>query len=105
MTQKALVLRLLEARGFKGVGAHELVYQHGITRGAAVIHQLRTEGIDIETIDEGDEKLARYVLKSTIVPPKPLCGCSHRYAEHVSGFRCMGSIENVYCDCEKYRVA
>lgn len=70
MTQQDKVLRLLVEAKEHGVSAHELVYTHGITRGAAVIFDLRngTPAYDIETIDEGTTpdgrtKLARYVLK------------------------------------------
>lgn len=101
MTQKAMVLRLLEARGFKGVSAHELIYQHGITRGAAVIHQLREEGIEIET-SGGEGELATYTLTRSISAPPPLCGCTHRKGEHVAGFRCMADTPTGYCQCERY---
>lgn len=65
MSQERIVVRLLRERGKVGVSAHELNYRYGITRGAAVIHKLRTEhGFEIETIDEGPGKMARYVLTS-----------------------------------------
>lgn len=70
MTQQDKVLKLLVEAKEHGVSAHELVYTHGITRGAAVIFDLRNgdPAYDIETIDEGTTpdgrtKLARYVLK------------------------------------------
>ena len=43
MTQKDTVRRLLKERGDEGVSAKELIYQHGITRGAAIIYELRRE--------------------------------------------------------------
>lgn len=107
MTQKQTVLLLLEARGFKGVGAHELIYQHGITRGAAIIHELRKEGIAIDTIDEGDEKLARYVLDRPAPPPPVMCGCGHRVAIHTFGFTCLEYVTGISpyrkepCPCQK----
>jgi biotin operon repressor len=107
VTQKATVLRLLEARGFKGVSAHELIYQHGITRGAAVIHNLREEGFDIET-SGGEGELATYTLTRAIKPPPPPCSCGHRKSGHASGYRCMAEAEsdtgNGYCQCERYAV-
>lgn len=81
MTQQERVLRLLVEAKEHGVSAHELVYTHGITRGAAVIFDLRngTPAYEIETIDEGTTpdgrtKLARYVLKpgpQGYPPPAP----------------------------------
>lgn len=69
MTQRDLVLKLLTEAGQHGVSSHELIYTHGITRGAAVIFDLREDGYVIDTIDEGEtddgrQKLARYVLKA-----------------------------------------
>jgi hypothetical protein len=92
MSQSALVLRLLREAGPEGVDAWDLVYRHGITRGAAVIHDLRVlGGHDIETNDRGTTddrrpRLATYVLRGAPgrqVPPldqpaAPLvlpCGC------------------------------
>jgi hypothetical protein len=70
VTQHEKVLRLLIEAGEHGVSAHELVYTHGITRGAAVIFDLRNgePAYEIDTIDEGTtpdgrSKLARYVLR------------------------------------------
>jgi len=102
--QKAFILRLLKERGARGVSVHELVYEHGITRAAAAIHELRKEtGISIETLDEGDGKLARYILTSMIPKPEPpLCSCKHPERHHVSGFRCMADTPEGYCVCEKY---
>lgn len=70
MSQRGLVLRLLRERGAEGVSAHEFTYRFGITRAAAIIHELRNEKppFDITTVDEGAtedgrQKMARYVLK------------------------------------------
>lgn len=98
--QKATVLRLLRERGSRGINARELIFDHGITRGAAVVHELRKEaGIDIETLDEGAGKLARYILKDAVRPPVPVCRCAHRKTGHVVGrFRCM----EYGCDCLEF---
>ena len=66
--QHRTVLKLLADAGPAGVSAYELVYVHGITRGAAVVYDLRRDGYEIETINEGKlpdngQSLARYVLK------------------------------------------
>lgn len=100
--QKALVLRLLRERGSRGVNAHELVYTHGITRGAAVVHELQKEGIEIESFVEPN-KLATYVLKDAVRPAPRVCECGHLERRHVSGFRCMDTTEDGYCRCEKFR--
>ena len=68
MSQKGLVLRLLREAGSAGVSNHSFTYRFGITRAAAYVFELRQEGYDIDTVDEGQtpdgrEKLARYVLK------------------------------------------
>ena len=112
MTQKQTVLQLLQARGFKGVSVYELIYEKGITRAAAIVHELRNEGIDIDTIDEGDSKLARYVLKSANVAPPPLCRCGHRKRVHVSGAKCIDMVNPdditktaIYCDCLAYHAS
>lgn len=68
MSQRNIVLRLLRERGAQGVSSHELTYRFGITRGAAVVFDLRQEGFDISTKDEGTtpdgkQKMARYVLE------------------------------------------
>lgn len=101
--QKATVLRLLRERGSRGISAHELIFSWGITRGAAVIHELKKEaGIEIETIDEGNGKLATYILKDAVRPPVPFCDCSHARTGHIVGeFRCMA----FGCPCEAYRAA
>lgn len=110
MTQKATVLRLLSENGDHGVSAYNLVYGHGITRAAAIVFDLKKDGIEIESVNDGDGKLARYVLKSAIRPPSPLCVCTHRKAAHAAGYRCMEKAEEtlssvLYCPCEKYRAA
>lgn len=81
MTQRERVLRALTEAGTAGVSAHQLVYEMGITRGAAIIFELREAGANIETVEEGTlpdgrRKLARYILhsdaqrpKSTLPPP------------------------------------
>lgn len=61
-TQKEFVARLLRERGAAGVGAHELTYQHGITRAASIIHELRhVEHWNIETRQEQGHQ-ATYIL-------------------------------------------
>lgn len=69
MSQRGLVLRMLRERGSVGVTAHELNYRHGITRSASIIFDLRQEGYEIRTQDEGDtedgrSRMARYTLVS-----------------------------------------
>lgn len=69
MSQRETVLDLLVRSGEQGVSAYELVYVHGITRGAAAVFDLREEGYVIDTLDEGmtddgKQKLARYVLRA-----------------------------------------
>jgi hypothetical protein len=112
--QKATVLRLLRERGSRGISARELIFDHGITRGAAVVHELKKEaGVEIETIDEGDGKLATYILKSAIAKPEPpACSCRHPKRHHVAGFRCAAILNadepfapSVYCPCERYVAA
>lgn len=77
MSQRGVVLRLLRERGKEGVSAHELVYSFGITRSAAIVHDLRhDEGMNIVTLEEGTlenggKRLARYVLKPGQPPPEP----------------------------------
>jgi hypothetical protein len=68
MSQLQVVLGLLRERGPRGVSAHELIYEHGITRGASIINILRDHDYDILTVDDGKtadgrQKLARYVLR------------------------------------------
>lgn len=68
-TQREVVMRLLKAYGKLGVENHELIYKRSITRAAAIIHELRDEGFDIETIDgkpvgDGRVALCTYVLHS-----------------------------------------
>lgn len=76
MSQRDAVLQLLVDAKAKGVSAYELVYVHGITRGAAVVFDLREEGYVIDTLDEGEtangkQRLARYVLRGFIDPHHP----------------------------------
>lgn len=76
MTQRDRILKALREAGKLGVSAHRMNYEMGITRGAAIIFDLRQEGFDIETIDEGTHpdgtrKMARYVLQSDPERPKP----------------------------------
>lgn len=78
-TQKQTVLRLLREAGPAGVEVHDLVYQHGITRAAAIVWELTHLDdlggpFDIETeygrrTRDGRRRLARYVLKG--VPAQP----------------------------------
>lgn len=70
-TQRRVVERLLRTRGAAGVGAHELTYQHGITRAAAIVHTLRRHGWDIETIEEHGGQ-AVYVLRGAPRAPRPV---------------------------------
>lgn len=85
MSQHATVLKLLADAQEAGVSAYDLVYHHGITRGAAVIFDLRDEGYIVDTVDEGTtpdgkQKLARYILRgradgAEVVPvqaPRPV---------------------------------
>lgn len=105
-TQKATLLRLLNENGSRGVSVHQLIYVHGITRAAAIVHDLKKEGLEIVTIDEGDSKLARYVLKAAIRPPAAPCECGDQKSGHVGGeFKCMAYRVDHYCDCERYRAA
>lgn len=73
-TQKEFVSRLLRERGAAGVGAHELTYEHGITRAASIIHELRTvEHWNIETRQEQGHQ-ATYIFhgdRSTKVKSPP----------------------------------
>ena len=70
-TQKDVVRRLLKERGEVGVGAHELTYQWGITRSAAIVYELRKEEqLDIVTKQEFGQQ-AVYVLRSGLLKPKP----------------------------------
>lgn len=67
MTQRETVLRMLREAGAKGVSAVVFNYEWGITRSAAIVHDLRGEGFNIETKDDGKmhdgrQRLARYVL-------------------------------------------
>lgn len=67
MSQMTTVLRLLREAGPAGVEAHDLVYNHGITRSAAIVHTLRKMGYGIETLDgrtlpDGRKELATYIL-------------------------------------------
>lgn len=71
MSQKSVVVGLLREAGPKGVSVHDLVYRYGITRAATIIYDLRQQppvgpGMTIDTLDEGNEKLARYVLRAEI---------------------------------------
>lgn len=92
MSQLTVFLGLLRERGARGVSAHELIYEHGITRGASIVHVLRDHGYDIVTEDDGKTadgraKLARYVLRGApgraaptpaLLPATDLalpCGC------------------------------
>lgn len=82
MTQKSVVLGMLREAGSKGVSVHELVYRKGITRAAAIVHDLRhNDGYDIITLDpeplpDGRTALARYVLRNArrTLPPTPPIG-------------------------------
>ena len=73
-SQKDKVRRLLKERGSAGVGARELIFQHGITRSAAIVHTLRTEErMPIGTKPGGPGELAVYYLEDTSqqATPKP----------------------------------
>jgi Helix-turn-helix domain len=80
MNQREVVIRLLKEAGSRGVSARTLIYEHGITRAAAIVHGLRhDEGMNIETVNEpqladGRKPLARYVLggpEKRSQPPAP----------------------------------
>lgn len=71
-TQVDTVKRLLRERPNQGISAHELIYQHGITRTAAIIWRLRHElGWSIDTYEKPG-KTARYVLRSENAAPVQL---------------------------------
>lgn len=78
-TQRALVELLLRSRGAAGVSARELIYEHGITRAASIVHRLRSDGWHITTSERPGET-AVYSLCATgytgattarSVPPPP----------------------------------
>lgn len=69
MSQRDVVIGLLRSRRTHGVDNHVLIYNHGITRAAAIIHELRQEGWDIETTDgpklnDGRVALCTYTLRA-----------------------------------------
>lgn len=64
MSQAAVLLTMMREAGAKGVSVHDLIYRRGITRAAAIVFTLRERGYEIETVDEGNDRLARYVLVS-----------------------------------------
>jgi hypothetical protein len=69
VTQLNTVRRLLEEAGPHGEEVHDLIYDHGITRAAAVIHTLRKDfNLPIRNVEDEPGKLARYVLDD--VPPR-----------------------------------
>lgn len=81
MSQKSVLLRLLQEAGNKGVSVHELVYRRGITRAAAIVYDLKQEGYDIETLPggplpDGRTQLASYRLPHAqrTKPPTPPAG-------------------------------
>jgi hypothetical protein len=102
-TQADVVLRLLTEAGEAGVSARTLVYEHGITRGAAIVWSLRHQrGLNIVTTDDvppGDGRMAmaRYTLHPGQVAPgqQPaptvaLCTCSHSIRGHLlATYSCM----------------
>lgn len=64
-TQKDVIRELLRERGQTGVSAHEATYQLGITRLAAIIHDLKKEGLNIRAkVEKGMQ--ARYVLEPPV---------------------------------------
>lgn len=63
MSQRRTVERLLREQGAQGIAVHTLIYRFGITRAAAYVHELRSEGWNIETRDEDKGELAVYVLR------------------------------------------
>lgn len=70
-TQKEKVLRILKERGDAGLSAHELTYQHGITRAAAVVFDLRKEGYPIETKQDFGQQAVYYLRAGKKVEPTP----------------------------------
>lgn len=64
-TQRQVIERLLLSRGDAGFSAYEAIYDHGITRAATYVHDLRRAGWSIRTETKAGET-ARYIL---IAPP------------------------------------
>lgn len=60
-TQKQTIEQLLLARGETGFTAYEAIYDHGITRAATYIHELRQEHWPIQTETKSGHT-ARYWL-------------------------------------------
>lgn len=78
MTQQTVLIKLLRDAGPAGVSVHDVVYQHGITRAAAIVHDLRDAGWVIDTHEPagmasaGARRLATYVLRQEPgQPPQP----------------------------------
>lgn len=68
VTQRQLVEALLRANG--RVSAHELTYQHGITRAGAIIHLMRRDGWDITTHNKhGEQAVYELVHPPLTTPP------------------------------------
>jgi hypothetical protein len=59
-TQRAIVEEMLQRVG--SVSQGELIYQHGITRAASIIHALRKDGWPIRTVTS-ERGTAVYVLE------------------------------------------
>jgi len=59
--QKGIIRDLLLSRGPSGFTAREAIYDHGITRAATYVHELRKEGWPIDTETKPGET-ARYWL-------------------------------------------
>jgi hypothetical protein len=73
MSQRSVLLAMLREAGPKGVSVHDLIYDRGITRAAAIVFDLKQAGHDIETVDgkrlgDGRQELARYVLRERRQP-------------------------------------
>ncbi len=73
MSQRSVLLAMLREAGPKGVAVHDLIYDRGITRAAAIVFDLKQAGHIIDTIEggrlpDGRTQLARYVLRGQRQP-------------------------------------
>ena len=112
MSQRSVLLAMLKEAGPKGVDVHDLIYNRGITRAAAVVFDLKQAGHVIDTVEgkrlpDGRTELARYVLRgrrqpvvsrpapglfddlpATAVPISFDCGCERSADGKVWTLRC-----------------
>lgn len=100
-TQRDLVRSMLQRYG--SVSVHELVYEHGITRSAAIIHTLRhEEGMLIVTRNRDSGPLAEYEL----VPPGQLpCRMCDRLIPEVEAFPAYFSDAHRFVRCPDCKVS